>query len=148
MFFLYIQYLPFLFQGIPPHIDTHSPFEDTILSLSLSSSCVMNFKKGDVKVNVFLPQRSLLVLTGEARYAWTHGISSKYSDLIETTNGVVKQMRGVRTSFTFRKVRRGPCFCMFTEYCDTKDSFSSFIDNKSAAELEQSYVHKVNITYY
>ncbi|XP_043681844.1 alkylated DNA repair protein alkB homolog 8-like isoform X2 [Vespula pensylvanica] len=131
-------------QGIPPHIDTHSPFEDTILSLSLSSSCVMNFKKGDVKVNVVLPQRSLLVMTGEARYAWTHGISSKYSDLIETTNGVVKQMRGVRTSFTFRKVRRDPCSCIFVEYCDTKkDSFSSFIDNKSAAELERSYVHKV-----
>ncbi|XP_047367080.1 alkylated DNA repair protein alkB homolog 8-like isoform X3 [Vespa velutina] len=131
-------------QGIPPHIDTHSPFEDTILSLSLSSSCVMNFKKGDMKVDVVLPQRSLLVMTGEARYAWTHGISSKYNDLIETTNGVMKQTRGVRTSFTFRKIRTGPCSCMFIEYCDSKkDSFSSFVDNKSAAELEQSYVHKV-----
>lgn len=147
--YIYIRYSFLLFQGIPPHVDTHSPFEDTILSLSLGSSCVMNFKKGDAKVDVVLPRRSLLVMTGEARYAWTHGISSKRSDSIETTDGVIKQTRGVRTSFTFRKVRKGPCSCIFVEYCDTKkDSFSSFIDDESATELERSYVHKVSIIYY
>lgn len=109
----------------------------------------MNFKKGDAKVDVVLPRRSLLVMTGEARYAWTHGISSKLSDSIETTDGVMKQTRGVRTSFTFRKVRKGPCSCIFVEYCDTKkDSFSSCIDDESALELERSYVHKVSIIYY
>ncbi|KAI4488319.1 hypothetical protein M0804_005167 [Polistes exclamans] len=136
------RYLPG--QGIPPHIDSHSPFNNTILSLSLGSTCVMNFKKENAKVNVVLPRRSLLVMTDEARYAWMHGISSKHSDLIETPNGIVKQMRGIRTSFTFRKVQKGPCTCKFVEYCDSKKtSFSSSINNKSAMELEQFYVHKV-----
>ncbi|XP_036149316.1 alkylated DNA repair protein alkB homolog 8 isoform X2 [Monomorium pharaonis] len=54
-------------QGIPSHIDTHSVFEDTILSLSLGSACVMNFKKDDRKIDVLLPARSLLIMTGEAR---------------------------------------------------------------------------------
>lgn len=27
----------FIFSGIPPHVDTHSAFEDTILSLSLGA---------------------------------------------------------------------------------------------------------------
>ena len=36
------RYLPG--QGIPPHVDTHSAFEDGIVSLSLGSDAVMDFK--------------------------------------------------------------------------------------------------------
>ncbi|KAL2737859.1 alkylated DNA repair protein alkB 8-like [Vespula squamosa] len=57
--------------------------------LGLFSFDLKQRKKGDVKVNVFLPQYSLLLLTGKALYARMHGISSKYGDLIKT-NGVVK----------------------------------------------------------
>lgn len=35
---------------------------------------VMDFRHPDgQKVAVFLPRRSLLVMTGEARYLWSHG---------------------------------------------------------------------------
>lgn len=30
-----------LFQGIPPHVDTHSAFEDEIASVSLGSQVIM-----------------------------------------------------------------------------------------------------------
>jgi len=133
-----------LVQGIPSHIDTHSVFEDTILSLSLGSACVMNFKKEDQKIDVFLPARSLLIMTGEARYAWTHGICPRHSDIIKTKNGNTTQERGTRISFTFRKVRRGECCCNFKNYCDTvKRDRETFIDAKAASGLENSYVHKV-----
>uniref|UniRef100_A0A8D0QMW7 tRNA (carboxymethyluridine(34)-5-O)-methyltransferase ALKBH8 n=1 Tax=Sus scrofa TaxID=9823 RepID=A0A8D0QMW7_PIG len=59
--------------GIPAHIDTHSAFEDEIISLSLGSEIVMDFKHPDgITVPVMLPCRSLLVMTGESRYLWTH----------------------------------------------------------------------------
>ncbi|XP_012216254.1 alkylated DNA repair protein alkB homolog 8 isoform X2 [Linepithema humile] len=136
------KYLPG--QGIPPHIDTHSVFEDAILSLSLGSACVMNFKRETQKVDVFLPARSLLIMTGEVRYAWTHGICPRQSDTIATENGTTIQERGVRVSFTFRKVRRGDCHCSFKEYCDTaKHNTTCFIDADAASGLENSYVHEV-----
>ncbi|XP_071643774.1 tRNA (carboxymethyluridine(34)-5-O)-methyltransferase alkbh8 [Temnothorax longispinosus] len=129
-------------QGIPSHIDTHSVFEDTILSLSLGSACVMNFKKDDRKIDVLLPARSLLIMTEEARYAWMHGISPRHSDIIKTENGTTTRERGTRVSFTFRKVRRGECCCDFKDYCDTAKR-DTFIDAKAASGLENSYVHKV-----
>ena len=49
-------------------MDTHSAFEDPILSLSLGSSVVMEFRNQDgLVIPVLLPQRSLLVMSGEAR---------------------------------------------------------------------------------
>lgn len=56
--------------GIPSHVDTHSAFEDPILSLSLLSDVVMGFKDSTGhKVPVFLPRRSLVIMSGESR--WT-----------------------------------------------------------------------------
>ncbi|PNF31433.1 hypothetical protein B7P43_G04066 [Cryptotermes secundus] len=56
-------------QGIPSHVDTHSAFKDPILSLSLGSSIVMEFRHQDGRVSpVILPQRSLLIMSEEARY--------------------------------------------------------------------------------
>lgn len=113
--------------GLSPHIDTHSAFEGSILSLSLAGPCIMEFRRYGQRCDVstsgssdnlplqtssvqvmdeafceesdgpaeeadiqkggqpknsaemerralFLPQRSLLVLSGEARYAWHHYI--------------------------------------------------------------------------
>ncbi|KAL0126115.1 hypothetical protein PUN28_004915 [Cardiocondyla obscurior] len=129
-------------QGIPSHIDTHSVFEDTILSLSLGSAYVMNFKKDDKKIDVLLPTRSLLIMTGEARYAWAHGICPRHSDTIKTEHGITVQERSTRVSFTFRKVRQGKCCCDFKEYCDTAKR-DTFINAQAASGLESSYVHKV-----
>lgn len=55
-------------QGIPSHVDTHSAFEDPILSLSLGSAVNMEFRHKDGRqFIVLLPRRSLLVMSGESR---------------------------------------------------------------------------------
>ena len=90
-------------QGISSHIDCEPCFKDTIVSLSLGSGCVMNFtNKFDKtkKIPVWLEPRSLVVLSGEARDKWLHGIPARKSDVWdgETHN------RKRRVSLTFRKV--------------------------------------------
>jgi alkylated DNA repair dioxygenase AlkB len=80
-------------QGIAPHIDLPSVFGKTIASLSLASSCNMDFIKGEERVSLLLPQRSLLILTDEARYNWKHGIKGAKSNITSR-----------RVSITFREV--------------------------------------------
>ena len=95
------EYLPG--QGISSHIDCEPCFKDTIVSLSLGSGCVMNFtNKFDKtkKIPVWLEPRSLVVLSGEARSEWLHGIPARKSDVWEGQ----KHDRQRRVSLTFRKV--------------------------------------------
>ncbi len=90
-------------QGIASHIDCEPCFKGTIVSLSLGSGCVMNFtNKSDKtkKVPVWLTPRSLVVLSGEARHEWLHGISARKSDMWYGE----KHERQRRVSLTFRKV--------------------------------------------
>ncbi|XP_036113806.1 alkylated DNA repair protein alkB homolog 8 isoform X2 [Molossus molossus] len=145
--------------GIPAHIDTHSAFEDEIISLSLGSEIVMDFKHPDgVTVSVMLLRRSLLVMTGESRYLWTHGITPRKFDSVQASKGhrsgiitgdvgnLTLSKRGIRTSFTFRKVRQTPCNCSYPLVCDSqmKEPPPSFPEsNKEASQLEQKYVHRV-----
>ena len=93
-------------QGIASHIDCEPCFENTIVSLSLGSGCIMNFtNKSDKtqKVKVWLAPRSIIVLSNEARYKWRHGIAARKSDEWEGH----KYARGCRVSLTFRKVILG-----------------------------------------
>uniref|UniRef100_A0A6P7EZC2 tRNA (carboxymethyluridine(34)-5-O)-methyltransferase n=1 Tax=Diabrotica virgifera virgifera TaxID=50390 RepID=A0A6P7EZC2_DIAVI len=129
-------------QGIPHHIDTHSAFEDPIMSLSLGSSVIMEFKKDDAHVCVLLPLRSLAVMSKESRYEWTHGITPKKFDIVHTKNGFNSLERGTRVSFTFRKILQGPCTCKFRSKCDSKLPQVD-IKNEVASQLEQEHVHKV-----
>ena len=95
------EYLPG--QGIASHIDCEPCFKDTIASLSLGSGCVMNFtNKFDKtkKIPVWLEPRSLVVLSGEARDEWLHGIPARKSDEWDEQ----KHDRQRRVSLTFRKV--------------------------------------------
>lgn len=85
------EYLPG--QGISPHIDLPSVFGNTIASLSLGSSCIMEFAKDSSKISLLLPQRSLLIIQDEARYNWNHGIPARKSNIKER-----------RVSVTFRWV--------------------------------------------
>jgi alkylated DNA repair dioxygenase AlkB len=87
-------------QGISPHIDCQPCFEDTIVSLSLHSAAIMEFTKGNVKIPILLEPRSAVILKGESRYDWTHGIAARKSDKYK---GVVFQ-RKRRVSLTFRCV--------------------------------------------
>ncbi|XP_067145741.1 alkylated DNA repair protein alkB homolog 8 isoform X4 [Apteryx mantelli] len=150
-------------QGIPPHIDTHSAFEDEIISLSLGAEIVMDFKHPDGHtVAIMLPRRSLLVMAGESRYLWTHGITPRKYDVIQASElgqkvgtitadvgDLTLNRRETRTSFTFRKVRRSPCNCIYSSVCDSqkgqqRQGQPSFpLSEMEASKLEQEHVHRV-----
>lgn len=89
-------------QGISSHIDCVPCFGDTILSLSLLSSCMMLFthSRSQAQSSLFLEPGSLLVMQGEARYTWRHSIPARKSDVYNDQ----KIMRGRRLSLTFRTV--------------------------------------------
>lgn len=134
-------------QGIPPHVDTHSAFEDPIMSLSLNSDTVMEFKSENEHLSILLPRRSLLIMSGESRYNWTHGITPRKFDIIPSTNGLTVQKRDVRVSFTFRKLRTGKCDCEYRNNCDSflskQESLKGEIEKSLASRLEQIHVHEV-----
>jgi len=87
-------------QGISPHVDCVTCFGDTIASLTMASGTVMRFEEiGNEKrtVDCWLPPKSLIVLTGDARYKWRHSIAARKSD---RNHG----KRSTRISLTFRSV--------------------------------------------
>ena len=90
-------------QGIGGHIDKEPWFKDTIISLSLGSSCIMKFTNQydrTKKVSVWLARRSIAVLREAARYTWLHGIPARKSDVWDGR----KYARQRRVSLTFRRV--------------------------------------------
>ena len=93
------EYLPG--QGISPHRD-YEPFGRTVVSLSLLSPCVMDFRHPP-RGRKELLLRSLLVLSDEACYVWEHGIAARKKD---AWHGLTVE-RGRRLSVTFRYVREG-----------------------------------------
>ncbi len=98
------EYLPG--QGIAPHIDRHC-FGPIVATVSLGSAVNMDFccdSTGDEYVQRLAP-RSLVLLHGDARFKWRHGIAKRHSD---TWNGQ-KTKRQRRVSITFRTiVEAGP----------------------------------------
>lgn len=90
-------------QGIADHVDCEPCFEDTVISMSLGSTCIMNFTNVQ-KPSIVLPQllapKSIVVLKDAARYDWKHGIKARKTDTIEGK----RMARGTRISLTFRKV--------------------------------------------
>lgn len=122
------EYLPG--QGITPHVDHAEYFGGIIASLTVNSGCVMSFKpstkynnsrqsdKSNVKnvkkdISFYLEPRSLVVLTGESRYGWTHEIPKKKNDDITNVSNVKIDKinsknktipRGTRYSYTVRTV--------------------------------------------
>ena len=92
--------------SFPSHVDDPIAYGDTICSLSLLSNYNINFKNyiGDRSGDRFdlnLPRRSLLVMSGDARYNWKHGILPKTFDYC--ADGSIRQ-REKRISITCRKV--------------------------------------------
>lgn len=139
-------------QGIPSHVDTHSAFLDPIISLSLGSDVVMEFKNIEGTVCfVFLPRRSMLVMSKESRYGYTHGITPRKFDIIPSAGGLkglTVKKRETRISFTFRWLQDEPCNCIYQQICDTFQEQNKPKANndgviKSAAQLEEENVHKV-----
>ena len=68
-------------QGISQHIDVLH-FDSTVASISLGSASIIDFvhSKTNEKIPILLEPRSLLVLKGDARYIWKHGIASRKTD--------------------------------------------------------------------
>jgi alkylated DNA repair dioxygenase AlkB len=89
-------------QGIADHVDCEPCFSDTVISLSLGSGVVMNFINlvDKTKIPIWLEPRSIVILTGEARYFWKHGIPGRKSDIHQGE----RRERTRRISITFRKV--------------------------------------------
>jgi alkylated DNA repair dioxygenase AlkB len=67
-------------QGIPAHVDAPI-FTDTVISISLGSSCMMEFTHETGRSErQFLEPMSALVISGEARQEWKHAIPARKSD--------------------------------------------------------------------
>ena len=90
-------------QGIGDHTDKEACFMDTIVILSLNSSCVMDLthvQDKTKKVPIWLSPRSLTVLRGDAKNRWMHGIPSRKSDMWDGR----KYPRQRRVSLSFRRL--------------------------------------------
>ncbi|KAF6825882.1 2OG-Fe(II) oxygenase [Colletotrichum plurivorum] len=102
--------------GIPPHVDTHSAF-DQLYALSLGAPVFIQFRRGDDRVDVDLLPRSMLRMAGDSRLHWTHGIKSRSTDALG--DGTVRP-RQPRWSLTYRWLREGStCECGNEKLCDT-----------------------------
>ena len=89
-------------QGIANHIDCEPCFGDTIISLSLNSTCIMDFIHTQTmkKIEVLLEPRSLVVVSGASRKLWSHGIPARKTDIFRGQ----KIKRKLRISLTYREV--------------------------------------------
>jgi alkylated DNA repair dioxygenase AlkB/SAM-dependent methyltransferase len=88
-------------EGIGSHVDTPPAFGDGLISLSLNGGIVMEFRRvgaDSVKKLVYLPARSVVLMSGDARYQWEHMIVTRRTD---TVNGTVIP-RKLRVSLTLR----------------------------------------------
>lgn len=89
-------------QGIGKHTDQPQLFSDIIAVLSLGSDITMIFERDGASIPVRMPRRSLILMTGAARYSWTHCIENRKTDIV---NGLTIK-RDRRISFTFRRKKR------------------------------------------
>ena len=114
-------------EGISPHVDLLKRFGDGIIGVSLQGGCVMEFKRvgggstvfdrcgggpgdqtgisGADTQDLYLPARSVIIMTGEARYKWMHGIEKRTIDYVrrDGASGEFERLhRGKRLSITFR----------------------------------------------
>ena len=87
-------------QGISKHVDCVPCFGNAIASLSLGSTCVMEFSRPEAKVPVLLEPRSVVILQGDARYHWCHAIPARKNDTY--AGRLIPRSR--RISLTFRTV--------------------------------------------
>ncbi|KAI1658808.1 hypothetical protein F4813DRAFT_44933 [Daldinia decipiens] len=102
--------------GIPPHVDTHSAY-DQLYALSLGSPVTMQFQKGEQRVDVDLTPRSMMQMSGDSRLHWTHGIRKRKTDTLP--DGTVRK-REDRWSITYRWLREGgECDCGNEQLCNT-----------------------------
>lgn len=118
--------------GIAQHVDVHSPFGDIVFSISLASHTLLEYERPRLdnkeiitkRVPIFAAPRSLIIMTGESRFLWTHAIQHKYADVISEDRPAL--VRKTRVSLTLRKARDKPAVehnlsnCPYPIMCDSK----------------------------
>ena len=103
-------------EGITPHIDLLGRYGDGIIGVSLNSSCVMRFDRAEhgtqsdkdiggfqdksARWDLYLPERSIIVLSQEARYDWTHGIDKKKRDYVSLSTDQLTSTSDMNSSNT------------------------------------------------
>jgi len=94
------EYLPGV--GIGAHVDDTWSFSSKIAILSLGSGIQMDFQHVQTKEteSLYLSPVSLLLMTRDSRFLWTHGIEPRLSDIV---NGE-ERPRSRRISVTLRKI--------------------------------------------
>ena len=95
-------------QGILPHIDQPKSFAEHIATISLLETWGMVFRRRGSKDKIEKPleRRSVAVLTGDARYRWTHEIPKRANEPHIDQQGKRRWIkRSRRVSLTFRKTR-------------------------------------------
>ncbi|MDE0360419.1 MAG: alpha-ketoglutarate-dependent dioxygenase AlkB [Rhodospirillaceae bacterium] len=96
-------------QGISRHIDQPRVFAERVATISLLETWGMVFRRRNSKRKVEIPleRRSIAVLTGDARYKWTHEIPNRKTELLMGQHGKRRRVvRSRRISLTFRKTRK------------------------------------------
>eukprot|EP01060_Flectonema_neradi_P028184 TRINITY_DN3790_c2_g1_i1.p1 TRINITY_DN3790_c2_g1~~TRINITY_DN3790_c2_g1_i1.p1 ORF type:complete len:323 (+),score=84.39 TRINITY_DN3790_c2_g1_i1:46-1014(+) len=143
-------------QGIHPHVDRNC-FGPIVASLGLGSTCSMQFDKvgsegvgvvhdfsrsfsptrisevktSDAAKSIFFKNRSLVLMTDDARTRWTHHIPARTYDENPRTGESVT--RGTRVSITFRTLTEATA-SRVGETLDLKELWQG--KAKSAAEIE------------
>lgn len=97
-------------QGILPHQDG-SLYSGVVCIVSLGSSAMLRFSRGDRVMDVFLPRRSAIVFSGELYDEWMHSITEEAVDEITEATGNCRMLdsvgshaRSTRYSLTVRHV--------------------------------------------
>lgn len=114
--------------GITPHIDLMGRYADGVVGCSVIGGCVMTFSRvsesqgeenREERHDVYLPPRSVYVLSGPARWDWTHGIEARSEDVVgrkrepykceleKEEMGTETILRDLRLSITFRWLKPG-----------------------------------------
>ena len=94
-------------QGISRHIDQPRSFAEHVATISLLETWGMVFRRRGSKEKVEKPleRRSVAVLTGDARYKWTHEIPNRANEPRMEQGKRRRVERTRRISLTFRTVR-------------------------------------------
>lgn len=92
-------------QGIGAHID-RKDFGPVIVSFSLNDDTNFVFRNPETnqKVELYVPRRSIMIMTGQARDIWTHEIPKRKTVIDPTGKRVSKPDDYRRVSITYRTV--------------------------------------------
>jgi alkylated DNA repair dioxygenase AlkB len=133
--------------GIGSHVDTHSPFDDKIVVISLGAPVTIRFELPHItddnkhfvqnmdefdslpkRIDLWVEPRSLLVMSGMSRYLYKHKIPVRKTDTAPD-GSVIK--RDTRTSITIRKVKfDGVCECEYPLMCDYQNPASLVLPDR------------------